>query len=152
MSATKLCTRENTLAIVDLCPVMCTPHFLLCPQAPLSVIQGGRSFNSGRPTPQNSFLYTFDDPGTYCVASQGAPGFAGTVHVIDEGQSQVIVKEYIAMLLITGLSIKGHSRGEKAFNQNQMIESFSCPRECPFSGFTSQLVIPVVQWTSKLQN
>ncbi|ELT90741.1 hypothetical protein CAPTEDRAFT_219540 [Capitella teleta] len=52
--------------------------------APLSVIQGTRSFNSGRPTPQNSFLYTFDDPGTYCVASQGSPGYAGTVCVIEE--------------------------------------------------------------------
>ena len=52
-------------------------------QAPLSVIQGGQSFNSGRPVAKNSFLYTFDEPGMYCVASQGAPGFAGTVTVID---------------------------------------------------------------------
>ena len=55
-------------------------------QAPLSVIQGGLSFNSGRPTPHNSFLYTFDDPGAFCVASQGAPGYAGTINVIDEGK------------------------------------------------------------------
>ena len=55
-------------------------------QSPLSVIQGGRSFNSGRPVPNNSFLYTFDEMGTYCVASQGAPGYAGVVNVLVDGK------------------------------------------------------------------
>ena len=55
-------------------------------QKPLSVIQGGKSFNSGRPVPNNSFLYTFDEPGNYCVASQGAPGFAGNVQVMQDGK------------------------------------------------------------------
>ena len=54
-------------------------------QSPLSAVQGGLSFNSGRPVPRNSFLYTFDDPGTFCVASQGAPGFACTIKVLNEG-------------------------------------------------------------------
>ncbi|XP_064633270.1 uncharacterized protein LOC135491376 [Lineus longissimus] len=49
---------------------------------PLSVIQGAKSFNSGKPVASNSFLYTFDDTGVFCVASQGAPGFAGVVNVL----------------------------------------------------------------------
>ncbi len=59
--------------------------FLLI-QTPLSVIQGGKSFNSGKPVAKNSFLYTFDDPGMYCVASQGAPGFCATVAVLSNGK------------------------------------------------------------------
>ena len=55
-------------------------------QTPLSVIQGGKSFNSGKPISRNSFLYTFDDPGMFCVASQGAPGFCGTVSVLSDGK------------------------------------------------------------------
>lgn len=33
----------------------------------------------------NSYIYTFDDVGYFCVASQGAPGYAGTVTVINAG-------------------------------------------------------------------
>lgn len=55
-------------------------------QAPLSIIQGGRSFNSGKPVTKNSFLYTFDESGDYCVASQGAPGHAGTITVLEKGE------------------------------------------------------------------
>ncbi len=60
-----------------------------CLQTPLSVIQGGKSFNSGKPVARNSFLYTFDDPGMYCVASQGGPGFCGTVSVLKDGEGRV---------------------------------------------------------------
>ncbi|XP_046358181.2 uncharacterized protein LOC124136325 [Haliotis rufescens] len=50
---------------------------------PLNVIQGAQSFNSGKPVANNSFLYTFDEEGAYTVASQGAPGFACTISVMD---------------------------------------------------------------------
>ncbi|XP_067685414.1 uncharacterized protein [Haliotis asinina] len=50
---------------------------------PLNVIQGALSFNSGKPVTNNSFLYTFDEEGNYTVASQGAPGFACTIVVMD---------------------------------------------------------------------
>ncbi|CAH1782616.1 unnamed protein product [Owenia fusiformis] len=51
-------------------------------ETPLSAMQGGKSFNSGRPMPNNSFLYTFDEEGTFCVASQGAPGFCGIINIM----------------------------------------------------------------------
>lgn len=31
-------------------------------------------------------MYTFDDLGHFCVASQGAPGYAGSVNVIGAGE------------------------------------------------------------------
>ncbi|XP_041347758.1 uncharacterized protein LOC121367568 [Gigantopelta aegis] len=52
-------------------------------EQPLNVIQGAQSFNSGKPVPNNSFLYTFDENGTFTVASQGAPGYSCTVMVLD---------------------------------------------------------------------
>ncbi|GFR62052.1 hypothetical protein ElyMa_001861900 [Elysia marginata] len=52
-------------------------------EAPLSVIQGAKSFNSGKLLENNCFLYTFDEPGDFAVASQGAPGFSCVVHVRD---------------------------------------------------------------------
>ncbi|XP_012935394.1 uncharacterized protein LOC101845075 isoform X2 [Aplysia californica] len=52
--------------------------------APMNVIQGPRSFNSGKLIANNSFLYTFDEPGSYAVASQGAPGFSCVVHILEE--------------------------------------------------------------------
>ena len=55
-------------------------------QEPLNVIHGAKSFNSGKPVPNNSFLYTFDEDGSYTVASQGAPGFFCTVVVLDVGE------------------------------------------------------------------
>ncbi|CAG2248845.1 unnamed protein product [Mytilus edulis] len=51
-------------------------------QEPLNVISGPKAFNSGKPTPDNSFLYTFDEPGSYTVASQGAPGYSCIVFVL----------------------------------------------------------------------
>lgn len=56
-------------------------------QEPLNVIHGAKSFNSGKPVPNNSFLYTFDEDGSYTVASQGAPGFFCTIVVLDVGKS-----------------------------------------------------------------
>ena len=50
------------------------------------MIHGAKSFNSGKPVPNNSFLYTFDEDGSYTVASQGAPGFFCTVVVLDVGE------------------------------------------------------------------
>ncbi|XP_076447663.1 uncharacterized protein LOC143284653 isoform X3 [Babylonia areolata] len=50
---------------------------------PLNMIKGPRAFNSGRPLPNDSFLYTFDEDGSYTVVSQGAPGFSCTVHVME---------------------------------------------------------------------
>ena len=50
------------------------------------MIQGAQSFNSGKPVPNNSFLYTFDENGKFTVASQGAPGYACTVVVLDVGK------------------------------------------------------------------
>ena len=55
-------------------------------QAPLNVIQGSRSFNSGKLVKNNSFLYTFDEAGKFSVASQGAPGFAAVIHILEEGK------------------------------------------------------------------
>ncbi|XP_052779768.1 uncharacterized protein LOC128217013 isoform X4 [Mya arenaria] len=52
---------------------------------PLNVIHGPKSFNSGKPVGNNSFLYTFDEDGSYTVASQGAPGFYCTIVVMDVG-------------------------------------------------------------------
>ena len=54
-------------------------------QEPLNVIHGAKSFNSGKPVANNSFLYTFDEDGSYTVASQGAPGFYCTIVVMDVG-------------------------------------------------------------------
>lgn len=53
---------------------------------PLNVIHGAKSFNSGKPIPNNSFLYTFDEDGSYTVASQGAPSFYCTIVVMDVGK------------------------------------------------------------------
>ncbi|KAL5013162.1 hypothetical protein ScPMuIL_007432 [Solemya velum] len=50
---------------------------------PLNMIHGAKSFNSGKLSPNNSFLYTFDELGAFSVVSQGAPGFACTVFVKD---------------------------------------------------------------------
>ncbi|KAL3853216.1 hypothetical protein ACJMK2_016773 [Sinanodonta woodiana] len=50
---------------------------------PMNVVQGAKAFNSGKPVPGNSFLYTFDEDGNYTVASQGAPGFSCTVVCMD---------------------------------------------------------------------
>ncbi|KAK3579080.1 hypothetical protein CHS0354_029940 [Potamilus streckersoni] len=50
---------------------------------PMNVVQGPKAFNSGKPVPGNSFLYTFDEDGNYTVASQGAPGFSCTVVCMD---------------------------------------------------------------------
>lgn len=58
--------------------------FLLL-QEPLNVISGPKAFNSGKPTADNSFLYTFDEPGSYTVASQGAPGYSCIVFVLAAG-------------------------------------------------------------------
>ena len=52
---------------------------------PLNIIHGTNSFNSGKPVPNNSFLYTFDNIGPYTVASQGAPGFSCTIFVLEKG-------------------------------------------------------------------
>ncbi|GFN84346.1 fibronectin, partial [Plakobranchus ocellatus] len=52
-------------------------------EAPLSVIQGAKSFNSGKLLENNCFLYTFDEPGDFAVASQGAPGFSCVIHIRD---------------------------------------------------------------------
>ena len=49
-------------------------------------MEGRKSFNSGKPVAANSYMYTFDDAGYFCVASQGAPGYAGTVTVIATGK------------------------------------------------------------------
>jgi hypothetical protein len=54
-------------------------------QEPLNVISGPKAFNSGKPTADNSFLYTFDEPGSYTVASQGAPGYSCIVFVLAAG-------------------------------------------------------------------
>ncbi|XP_063446523.1 uncharacterized protein LOC134726026 isoform X8 [Mytilus trossulus] len=51
-------------------------------EEPLNVISGPKAFNSGKPTSDNSFLYTFDEPGSYTVASQGAPGYSCIVFVL----------------------------------------------------------------------
>lgn len=54
-------------------------------QEPLNVVSGPKAFNSGKPTADNSFLYTFDEPGSYTVASQGAPGYSCIVFVLAAG-------------------------------------------------------------------
>ncbi|ESO91438.1 hypothetical protein LOTGIDRAFT_153880 [Lottia gigantea] len=48
---------------------------------PLNVIEGIKSFNSGKLLRNNSFLYTFDDEGVYTVASQGAPGYSCNIYI-----------------------------------------------------------------------
>lgn len=55
-------------------------------QTPLNMIKGPRAFNSGRPLINDSFLYTFDEDGTYTVVSQGAPGFSCTINVLEVGK------------------------------------------------------------------
>lgn len=60
--------------------------FLFNKQEPLNVVSGVKSFNSGKPVKNNSFLYTFDELGNFTVASQGAPGYACTVNVISTGK------------------------------------------------------------------
>eukprot|EP00105_Crassostrea_gigas_P035802 XP_019919950.1 PREDICTED: uncharacterized protein LOC105321045 [Crassostrea gigas] len=56
------------------------------PKEPLNVVSGVKSFNSGKPVKNNSFLYTFDELGNFTVASQGAPGYACTVNVISTAE------------------------------------------------------------------
>lgn len=51
-------------------------------QRPLAPTEGRSSFNSGKPVVGGNFLQTFDDPASYIVASQGAPGYSGTVNVL----------------------------------------------------------------------
>lgn len=72
--------------------LMMINEFLLIQQEPLNVVSGVKSFNSGKPVKNNSFLYTFDELGNFTVASQGAPGYACTVHVISTGKTQSMVK------------------------------------------------------------
>lgn len=60
--------------------------YIIIFQEPLNVIHGAKSFNSGKPVPNNSFLYTFDEDGSYTVASQGAPSFYCTIVVMDVGK------------------------------------------------------------------
>ena len=50
------------------------------------MIKGPRAFNSGRPLANDSFLYTFDEDGSYTVVSQGAPGYSCTINVLDVGK------------------------------------------------------------------
>ena len=38
----------------------------------MRVIDGPKAFNSGKPVLNNSFLYTFEEEGSYCVMSEGA--------------------------------------------------------------------------------
>lgn len=64
--------------------------FLFDQQEPLNVVSGVKSFNSGKPVKNNSFLYTFDELGNFTVASQGAPGYACTVNVISTGKEPSI--------------------------------------------------------------
>ncbi|XP_033744669.1 uncharacterized protein LOC117330483 isoform X1 [Pecten maximus] len=52
---------------------------------PLNPVKGPKSFNSGQKVKNNSFLYTFDEPGSYSVVSRGADGFACTVYVLRSG-------------------------------------------------------------------
>lgn len=44
------------------------------------------AFDSGNPVKHNSYTYAFDEVGHFCVASQGAPGYAGSVNVIPPGE------------------------------------------------------------------
>lgn len=50
---------------------------------PLAPVQGTGAFNSGKQIPDNSFLHTFDECGTFTVTSQGAPGFTCNVTVLE---------------------------------------------------------------------
>jgi len=50
------------------------------------VVQGKNAFNSGKVVKHNSYMFTFDDDGHYCVASEGAPGYAGSVNVLGSGE------------------------------------------------------------------
>lgn len=73
---------ESMLEVVSFMSVVLFPFV----KAPLSKVEGRKSFNSGKPVRSNSYMYTFDDLGYFCVASQGAPGYAGTVNVINSGK------------------------------------------------------------------
>ncbi|CAD5112727.1 DgyrCDS1945 [Dimorphilus gyrociliatus] len=61
---------------------------------PLSRVQGSKAFNSGKQTPNSSFLHTFDECGVFSVISQGAPGFPCEVHVLEAPASKTS-KPYI---------------------------------------------------------
>ncbi|XP_077978814.1 uncharacterized protein LOC144434231 [Glandiceps talaboti] len=55
-------------------------------EKPFSPVSDETAFNSGPPIPNNSFIYTFDEPGSYYVTSQGNPGIIGMVNVLDKDQ------------------------------------------------------------------
>ena len=57
----------------------------LISQSPLTAIAGKLAFNSGKASPRNSFMYTFDDEGVFTVMSQGAPTCSCQVHVLHSG-------------------------------------------------------------------
>ncbi|XP_022109023.1 uncharacterized protein LOC110989168 isoform X2 [Acanthaster planci] len=53
-------------------------------ERPYSPVAGPLAFSSGNPEPNNSFLFTFEEPGTFFETSEGAPGCVGVVHVLDD--------------------------------------------------------------------
>jgi len=64
----------------------------------LSTISGNGAINSGRPIAQASFIHTFDDPGSYTVASVGAPGCAGNISVVEPGLWLSVLLSFTRMI------------------------------------------------------
>ena len=48
----------------------------------MRAIDGSLAFNSGKPVVNNSFLHTFEEEGTYCVVSEGAPNTYCIIQVL----------------------------------------------------------------------
>ena len=55
-------------------------------ERPYSPVQGPLGFSSGNPEPNNSYMFTFEEPGTFYETSEGAPGCVGVIHVLDDGK------------------------------------------------------------------
>ncbi|XP_071807417.1 uncharacterized protein [Asterias amurensis] len=53
-------------------------------ERPYSPVQGPLGFSSGNPEPNNSYMFTFEEPGTFYETSEGAPGCVGVIHVLDD--------------------------------------------------------------------
>ena len=67
------------------------------------MIKGPKAFNSGRPLANDCFFYTFDEEGRYTVVSQGSPGYACTINVVEVGMSCDL---YLVCLVIIRLFLE----------------------------------------------
>ncbi|XP_070557721.1 uncharacterized protein [Ptychodera flava] len=90
-------------------------------EKPFTPVTDETAFNSGPPVPNNSFIYTFDEPGCYYVTSQGSPGSVGIVKVLDKDQFKMTAMPVIVSEYNGGTVEKGHTVKLQCNTENSTI-------------------------------